>query len=203
MKLAMAMAVAALLAANPFHAGDDASRSRHLDHDAQNLQKLTRKPSEPAPTPIVPGSAAPDFTWETSTREWRKLHDLLAQGPVLLVIAAREPQLEALERERNALLDLGVIPAAVVDHSVRSAEDAAKRLKLGYTMIPDPRAVIARQFNALAPKTNAPEPCWFVIDRKGTVRALDRTGLPEKGYAKIAREALALPAPDAALPATR
>jgi peroxiredoxin len=203
LKLASLLAVAALVAVNPFDAGDTASRSRHLENDVQNLQSLTRKATEPSPTPVVPGGYAPDFSYETPDHVWRRLQDLLEQGPVLMVIGARDPQLAALERERERLLDLGVIPVAVLDGGARETRTATKRLKLRYTTISDPRSVIAGQFNALSPSTNAPQPCWFVIDRNRRVRALDRMGLPEKGYAAIAIRALALPAPGVALPATR
>lgn len=203
MKLAGLLAAGALLAANPFHAGDTASRSRHQETEVENLQGLARKATEPLPTPVVPGGPAPDFSYETPDHEWRRLRDLLEQGAVLLVIGARDPQLLALERERDALLDLGVLPVALFDGNTRAVRSAARRLKLRYTAIPDPQSVIARQFNALAPRTNAPEPCWFVIDRKGRVRAIDRTGLPEQGYAAIAAHALALPSPGVSLPAGR
>lgn len=203
MKLASLLAAAAFLAVNPFHAGDTASRSRHQEQDIRQLQHLARKANEPPVTPVVPGGIAPDFSYQTPDDEWHRLSDLLAQGPVLLLLGARDPQLAALQAEREALLDAGVVPVAVLDGHTRAARATTQRLDLAYTLIADPRSVIAGQFNALAPETGAAQPCWFVIDRSGRVRALDRTGLPEKGYLAIARDALALPREGVALPAAR
>jgi hypothetical protein len=62
--------------------------------------------------------------------------------------------------------------------------------------------VIAEQFNSLEPTTRHTRPGWFVIDRGGRVRSLDRTGLPEEGFASIAAKALAIPVPGIALPAS-
>jgi peroxiredoxin len=203
LKLASLLAAAALMATNPFQVGDSANRSRYQEEDVMNLQSLARKANEPPVTPVVPGSLAPDFAYESHDREWYHLHDLLDQGSVMLVIGARDAQLAALEQERDRLMDLGVLPVAVIDGHARSARAASDRLSLRYTVVADPQSVIAGQFNALARGTGAPQPCWFVIDRHRHVRALDRTGLPKSGYASIAIEALALPADGAALPASR
>lgn len=203
MKLATLLAAAALLATNPLYIGDTSSRSRHQDQDVQNLQKLARRANEPPVTPVVPGSVAPDFSYQTPDGKWRHLSDLLAQGPALMLVGTRDAQLTSLEKERARLLDLGVVPVAVLDGNARTVRAAVRRLGLHFTVIADPRAVIAAQFNALEPGTGAPLPCWFVIDRERRVCALDRTGLPEAGYDEIARDALAIPAPGVSLPATK
>lgn len=203
MKLASLLAAAAFLAVNPFQAGDTASRSRYEQQDVRQMQSIARKASEPPVTPVVPGSFAPDFSYQTPDDEWHRLSDLLEQGPVLMLIGARDPQLAALERERDRLLDLGVVPVAVIDGHARAARSAAQRLDLAFTLVADPQSVIAGQFNAISRDTGAPAPCWFVIDRQRRVRALDRTGLLKEGWAAIAIDALALPAPGVALPARR
>lgn len=203
LKLASLLAAAAFLAANPFRAGDNAGRSQYEQQDVRYLQHISHKASEPPVTPVVPGSLAPDFSYQTPDDEWHRLSDLLEQGPVLMLIGARDPQLAALEKERGRLLDLGVIPVAVIDGNARTARSATQRLDLSFTLIADPQSVIAGQFNAISQDTGAPAPCWFVIDRKRQVRALDRTGLPGEGYASIAIDALALPAAGIALPARR
>ncbi len=200
MKLATLLAAAALLAVNPLHVGDTANRSQYDQVDVQNLQRLANKATEPPVTPVVPGSVAPDFSYQTPDNEWHHLHDLLEQGPVLMLFGGRDPQFTALENEREQLLDLGVLPVAIVDGHARAASAAVKRLGLAYNVIPDPQGVIAGLFNAVEPRTDATQPCWFVIDRQRRVRALDRTGLPEQGYADIAIEALALPKKGTSLP---
>jgi peroxiredoxin len=200
LKFAGLLAAAALMAANPLQPGDTASRSRYENEDIRSLQNLSRSAPEPEATPVVKGSLAPDFSYQTSDGEWSRLHDMLAQGAVLLVLGARDEHITAIEAEREKLLDLGVLPVAVLDANSRTVRASSRRLGVHYTIVADPRSVIAEQFNALAPKTSAALPCWFVIDRKGRVRALDRTGLPASGYAEIATKALALPLPGVSLP---
>jgi hypothetical protein len=97
LKLASLLAAAALMATNPLHIGDTASRNRYQDDDVQNLQSLARKASEPPVTPVVPGSVAPDFSFQGADNEWWHLSDLIEQGAVLLVIGARDAHLGELE----------------------------------------------------------------------------------------------------------
>ena len=92
------------------------------------------------------------------------------------------------------------MPAAVLDRNASGAAGLARRLGLHFTLIPDPRSVVAAQFNALDPATHRAAPAWFVVDRSGCVRALDRTGVPEGGYSRLVSTVLALAAPGATLP---
>jgi len=158
---------------------------------------------EPPAAEVRIGDQAPDFSFEGFDGKWRNLHDLRAQGPVLLVIAPTEPQLRALERERERLLDYGIVPVAVVDAPSRTAASLVKRLALRYSLLADPRRVIAEQFNALGHRTNAAVPAWFVIDRRGIVRALDRGRFPDGEYTPTAARALGLPPPGITLPTAR
>jgi len=155
---------------------------------------------EPPATVVQTGDPAPDVTWEGPDSRMQRLRDLRAQGHVLLVFAPTRSQLLALERDRDRLLALRVLPAAVLDLRATGAAGMARRLGLHYTIIPDPQRVIAAQFNALDPSTHHSAPAWFVVDRWGRVRALDRSGVPESGYTGLVSSALALPAPGAALP---
>jgi peroxiredoxin len=194
------LVAAALLAVNPLVAGDTASRNRPNPQDASTPGDLSRRGVEPAPTPVVAGSQAPNFSYQTPDNSWRTLNDLLEQGAVLLVFGARDVHLDEIERERESLLAIGVIPVAVYDGSPRAVRSAIKRLDLKYTVIPDSRGVVAGQFNVLHPTTHAPMRCWFVVDRSGTVRGLDRNGLPKGGFSTIAADALGLPVPGGTLP---
>lgn len=62
---------------------------------------------------------------------------------MLLVFSPTEAQLQALERDRDRLLGLRVLPAAVLDRSTPAVGRLARRLGLHLTMIPDPKTVIA------------------------------------------------------------
>ncbi len=164
----------------------------------------------PAPTtnvidPIDPGanyavvdvgSRAPDFSFDAQGRSLR-LRDLRAQGHVLLVIAPEDAQMVALENERAALLALGVVPVAVIDQRAGACTATARRLGLGYSIVPDPRGVIAAQFNAVDEGSGADQAAWFVLDRAGRVRDLAHGTWPGRPWAAVAREALDLPDPSA------
>jgi peroxiredoxin len=156
--------------------------------------------AEPPATLVALADPAPDFSYPSEGKRWLHLHDLLAQGPVLLVFATDDPQLVALQGERGRLLDLGVVPVAVLDRRSGAAASAARRLGLEYLVIADVQRVIASQFNMLDPDSRQTAPGWFVIDRTGRVRALNRSGLPSHGYARLAATALAIPSPDVTLP---
>jgi peroxiredoxin len=157
---------------------------------------------EPPAAVIVVGTTAPDFSFQTVEGSWRHLHDLLSEGPVLLVFGAREAELRALERERNALLDLGVMPVAIVDGRPGRVASMVRRMGLASLVVPDARHVVASQFNLVQPPTLAPVPAWFVIDRQARVRRLQRGRLPST-YASQTAQALGLPLPGATVPASR
>ena len=139
------------------------------------------------------GSSAPDFSYTALDGAANRLHDLRAQGPVLLVIGADEAQLAALQRQRDELLQMGVVPVVVVDRRDGQVRRQVERLGLTYPVIPDARRLIAAQFNSLEPASRAAAPAWFVVDRKGRVRDLDRFTWPEREWVDIASNALGLP----------
>lgn len=162
---------------------------------------LTLKGVDPPPALVEAGDDAPDVSWE-SPQGWRRLRDLRSQGAVLLVFGAREDDLRHLERERLALLRMGVVPAAVLDRRAGACQAIARRNSLGFPVLPDPQRVISAQFNSLDPRTRLAVPSWFVVDRAGRVRGLDRGALPRDGWAALTAEALHLPLPGISLPAS-
>jgi peroxiredoxin len=162
---------------------------------------LPLRPSEPPQAQITIGEPAPDFSYQTTDGSWRNLHDLIAQGPVLLVFGAKDTELKALEGERNALLDLGVVPVAVLDVKPRSASSLARKLALRYTVLGDSRHLIGLQFNTLDTSQNTVA-AWFVVDRDRTVRGLWRGSLPDDGYRVAVARSLGLALPDAERPAS-
>jgi peroxiredoxin len=153
---------------------------------------------EPPPVEVRSGEPAPDFSYQSPDGRWRHLHDLLQQGEVVLVFGASDLELRMLERERDALLDLGVMPVAVLDVKPGSAWNSARKLGLRYTVLADPRRIIGAQFNVL--DSGSLVPGWFVIDRKGMVRGLRRGDLPGQGYPGLVARALSLPLPSVPLP---
>lgn len=158
---------------------------------------------EPPTSEVSIGDVAPDFSYEAFDGRWRNLHDLRVQGAVVLVIAPDHDQLLALERERTALLSRGIVPVAILDATPRATASTIRKLDLRYSVIADPRRVIAEQFNAIQSRTHAAVPAWFVIDRSGAVRALDRGRFPNDGYLAVAGPALGLPTADMAVPSSR
>lgn len=155
--------------------------------------------AEPGPTYVTPGDPAPDVSWE-SPQGWRRLRDVRTQGNVLLVFGADDAQLARLERERPALRALGVVPAAVVERRAGACQALARRLGLGYPVLPDPQRVIATQYNCLDAVTRRALPAWFAVDRAGAVRRAERGGLPARPWSVVAANALNLPSPGVSLP---
>ena len=189
--------LAALFAMGPGDVSDQPPGYTPED-GARNLRTI---PPEPPSTPVELGDRAPDFSFQAEDNRWRRLHDLLGQGPVFLVFGAEPEVLTAIEREREAILKLGVVPVALLDLKGRNAWALAKRLGLHYVVIPDSRRVIAGQFNAVEAGGQRTVPAWFVVDRSGNVRALRRGSLPRKGYPSRIANALALPDPASGIPA--
>ena len=193
---------AALVAAAPFPATDGANRAQSLAEDMHKLQSIGQNSLEPAETPVTVGGPAPDFSFEAHDRQWLHLHDLLIQGNVLLVFGAEDSDLVAIQNERDALLDRGIVPVAVLDRRDGATWSAARRLNLKFSLLSDPRSVIAAQFNVLDPNTHHPVGSCFVVDHQGIVRGLRRESLPASGYLKLATVALALPEDGLSLPAS-
>jgi hypothetical protein len=74
---------------------------------------LTSRPVDLPATEVCLGDIAPDFSYQGADARWRRLRDLVADHPVLLVFGANEATLRILESERQALMDAGVLPVAV------------------------------------------------------------------------------------------
>ena len=163
---------------------------------------VSARSQEPPATEVELGDVAPDFSYQAVDGRWRKLTDLRAYGPVLLVIAPDAVQLRALQREREQLLDLGVVPVAIADLKPNAAWSLVRELGLTYSVLADPRRVIAAQFNALDSRTQAASPAWFVVDRTGHVRACGHGSFPTGEYAPMASRALGIPEPGATKPAS-
>lgn len=185
-------------------------------HELSDRSSTSAAPTSPRPgfalqgrpldTPAAEvrlGDIAPDVSYQGADARWRRLHELVAESPALLVFGADDAALRAIEREREALVDLGILPVAVVGSRLGVARALATRLELRYTVLADPQGVIAAQFNALDPASGRSIPTWFVLDPKRRVRGLGRTGLPQHGYQELAAGALGLPSKSATVPAVK
>ena len=160
-------------------------------------------PTEIPATEVRLGDIAPDVSYQGVDARWRRLRELVAENPALLVFGANYATLRAIEREREELMDLGVIPVAVVGSRLGAVRALASRLELRYTLLADPQGVIAAQFNAIDAADGRTLPTWFVLDPKRRVRGLGRDGLPLHGYPDLASSALGLPARAASRPAAK
>ncbi len=202
MKFKILLAVTALLgaAAGPDDRISQSPGSPSSMHQGAPLQTL---PLDTPATEVCLGDVAPNFSFQGVDGRWRRLRDLVAQGPLLLVFGADELTLRVIEHERERLLDLGVIPVAVTDSRAGVARGMVNRFDLRFTVLADVRGTIAAQFNAVDPRTGRQFPTWFVLDQKRRVRGLGRKGLPLRGYPSLAAEALGLAETGAALPTSR
>lgn len=202
MRITLLLVAAAFLGAIQ-DLGDHGSMSPGSPYPPRTGNALQGQPLESPATEVCLGDVAPDFSYQGVDAHWRRLHDLVADRPVLLVFGGNVGLLRILEGEREALMDLGVIPVAVVNSRLGVARAAVDRHQLRFTVLADPQGVIASQFNAVDPGNGRPLPAWFVLDTGRRVRALGRRGLPLRGYPELAAAALGLPPKGAAMPAAR
>lgn len=180
--------------------GDGVNRGMSSVEEPGPSQTIRPRLPEPPSALVAAGDAAPDFLYQSEDNRWWRLHDLLIQGPVVLVFGASGDRLRALEAERDALLHMGVLPVAVLDLKNGPTWATARRFTLRFPLIPDSRRVIAGQFNVVDAAGEHTVPAWFVLDRKGRVCSLKRGMLPERGFAPVVAGALGLPSPGSQVP---
>jgi peroxiredoxin len=141
--------------------------------------------------PESPGltGEAPDFQFLANDGRWKFLHDLRREGHVLLVFEPAEAQLAALECEADSMRGQGVIVIAVFNDGESANWSKIERLKLTFSLLSDPRGELASQFQ-IAAASGPPHPSWFLVDRDGRVRGLERNSLPATGFANLVAGAL-------------
>jgi peroxiredoxin len=202
MKFTLLLALACLLTTQ-VEPDDHLSRNGSGTLPTQDASALLRRAIDPPSTEVQLGDVAPNFSYRASDGHWRHLSDIVAQGRVLLAFGADEAALRVIERDRDSLVDLGVVPVALVEGRPSATQGLARRLDLHYAILADPGNIIAAQFNAVDPATGRQMPSWFVLDRKRCVRGLGRHGLPRYGYPGLAANALGLPLPGTIVPTAR
>jgi peroxiredoxin len=172
--------------------------SHPSDRPAHSGYSVAGRYPEPPTLVLRVGDPAPNFSFEGYDGHVMRLHHLLDQGAVLLVFGPREPELRRLQQERAALLDLGIVPVAIVDAGPRTTRGLVHKLGLQFTVLADSRGVVADQFNVLDGERITPS--WFVLDPRGRVRGLLRGSLPSVEYTRLCARALALPMAGVAFP---
>lgn len=196
-----------MLAAAVFGAALDVGGHRPLSSEpppaARPGESLQARALEVPATEVRLGDVAPEFSYQGGDARWRRLRDLVKDSPVLLVFGADEPALRGLDRERDALTSLGVVPVAVVGSRLGATRAIIRRNGLRIHVLADPQGAIAAQYNTSDPATGRHRPAWFVLDARRRVRALGRHGLPPDGYAALAAEALGRPSRAASVPPGR
>lgn len=197
MKLSGIVLAVVLAASVPHQPGEPTPPATSRD---LGIPSFTHRATEPPSSPVLVGDVAPDFAWQDTGRRTVSMKDLLVQGSLLLVFSPGDEHLRAIEREREALLDLGVIPVGVMNARAGAASNHSRRLGLGYLLVPDSRRVIAAQYGAVDEVRQSTVPSWFVLDRRGQVRALGRGSIPRGGFPRLAATVLAIPTGDVLVP---
>jgi len=199
MKLSVSLLAVVLAASLPLQSGEPSATSTSAQDPG--IAALSPRATEPPSAPLMVGDVAPDFVWQSSERRPVSMKDLLVHGSLLLVFAPTDEDLKAIQRDREAPLDLGVVPVAVINTRPGAANGKAHRLGLSYTLVPDTRRVIASQYGAVDENRQSMVPAWFVVDRRAQVRALGRGSIPSAGFPRLAATVLAIPSGDVTLPA--
>lgn len=192
MRFPTLLATLTLIATVPLN-GDGPPNQRAPSDAAQARTSIGTSAPEPRTALVRVGDPAPDFSFADLDGRWNRLRDLLAHGPVLLVFDAGERTLTSLQREREALIGMGVVPVAIADLRPGAVRSLAQRLNLRYPVYPDPRGIAASQFNAIDATTLRPVTAWFVVDRAGRVRALGRGAAPASRWTEVCSTALGIP----------
>lgn len=132
----------------------------------------------PPSTHLEVGDQAPSFSYLGNDGAWHRSVDLSAEGAILLVFGAREPNLVELENARGLFADLGITPVIVMDRSASSARSVAQRLGITSPVMLDPKSAIGDLFNSIDPLNHRHAPSFFVLDEKRTIRALGHGEIP-------------------------
>lgn len=198
MKLSVSLLAMVLAASVPLQPGEPPVSPTTVQE--QGIPTLSPRAPEPPSSPLMVGDLAPDFAWQAADRRVVSMKDLLFHGSLLLVFSPDDASLRAIQREREGLLDLGVVPVAVVHSRAGAASSKARRMGLSYILVPDTRRVIAGQYGAVDENRQSMIPAWFVVDRRGQVRALGRGSIPSSGFPRLAATVLAIPTGDVPVP---
>ncbi len=189
MNLGFVLASAVLAAATTSTPGTE-SPSNLVTHEI-SASAPAATVAEAAPRGPRVGEPAPDFAYKSRTYVWQNLHNMLEDGPVLLVFGASDEQLVSIEREAERFERAGIQPVAVVPHRDADAWKLLRRYDLSFSLLSDPNGVIASQYATIEAGPEGSVPSWFVVDRACRIRGAG-TGTPASGdWMELASETLA------------
>src|SRR5262249_29870996 len=132
------------------------------------------------------------FQYQSYDAMWQHLHNVLEHGDVLLVFGCSDLDLRMLERERETLMQGGVVPLAVVERNDRDVWASVRRLGLTFSLLADPKGAIGLQYGVFDGTLGRSRSAWFVIDTKGKVRQ-SGGNMPVTGWVALAGNALNRP----------
>ena len=139
---------------------------------------LTPLSVEPDAASLQISSPAPMFSYIATDGRWHRSDELLSRGPVLLMFAPTEQDLNAIQKLTPALEELGVRPVAVVNLPTRGASAISRKLGLTTTLVSDPMSAIANLYHSVEEGTGRHVPSYFVIDSHRMLRAMYFGPLP-------------------------
>ena len=152
---------------------------------------------DPPATTLAVGDEAPAFSYLGDDGAWHRFSDVNARGPVLLLFGAREDELLAVEKQRALFHDVGILPVAVLDRRVSAAGAVSRRLGITSTVLADPKCAIADLYNSLNPLNHRHAQSFFVLDGRGTIRAMSHGALPSAlDLVVLSARGLGLPLPE-------
>jgi len=202
LRLVFVLAVVSALAWTAF-AGVESNNPSAPDPTASAAQPAMKEADfslSPTPEDEEP---APDFQYLAIDGHWKFLHDLRTKGNVLIVFEPTDAQLTKLQAERDSLFRAGVQPVAILRRPESACWGAIERLHLTYSVMSDPRGDLGRDFRVTVRDRERTAPSWFLVDRAGNVRGMERGRLPAGSFAGVVRTVMAPPATAGSVPDAR
>ena len=141
-------------------------------------RSVGRISTEPDAATLQVGGSAPMFSFIGADGRWHRSDELLSRGPVLMMFAADEEDLAAIQKLLSVFDELGVRPVAVLGMSTRSTSALTRKLGLTIPLVSDPMSAIAGLYHCVEPATGSHVPSYFVIDAKRTLRSMYYGPLP-------------------------
>jgi peroxiredoxin len=196
--LAILMVAGLAVAATPAHAKDVLAEpvafTNHVPAEpaSSNSTGSVASASDAESISLRPGKKAPDFQYQSYDAMWQRLHNVLSHGDVLLVFGTDDADLRAIERQREAFMEAGIVPMVVVERSDRDVWSLVRRNGLTFSLLADPKGAIGLQYGVYDRNSGRSRTAWFAIDTKGRVRQVG-TEVPAQAWPVLVASALGRP----------